>query len=74
VNRLGTNRTTAGSAEAFEKIDREYVPRPPLITQILTRGRYVIAAAKAAKSGRDQRVVYVSSGGADKNSMFLYMR
>lgn len=45
ANRLGTTKKNAGSAEAFEKIDREYV----------------INAARAAKAeGTDQRIVYVS--------------
>lgn len=55
---LGTTRADAGSAAAFEKIDREYV----------------LAAAKAAKSSGTQRIVYISAAGADKNSSFLYMR
>ncbi|KAG8912576.1 Protein fmp52, mitochondrial [Tulasnella sp. 408] len=56
---LGTSKAQAGSAEAFEKIDREYV----------------INAAKAAKTGDPkQRVVYLSSVGADANSHFLYTR
>lgn len=42
---LGTTRANAGSAERFERIDREYV----------------LAAAKAArKEGKEQAVVYVS--------------
>lgn len=43
---LGTTRASAGSAEAFERIDREYV----------------LSAAKAARreDKPDQRVVYVS--------------
>ncbi|CEL57409.1 Oxidoreductase HTATIP2 OS=Gorilla gorilla gorilla GN=HTATIP2 PE=3 SV=1 [Rhizoctonia solani AG-1 IB] len=56
---LGTTRNQAGSAEAFEKIDREYV----------------INAAKAAKStdaSHQQRLVYLSSGGANASSPFLY--
>jgi oxidoreductase len=47
VTRLGTTRAQAGSAEAFVKIDREYV----------------VTAAKEAKSDDPsfkQRVVYVS--------------
>ncbi|KAG9028260.1 Protein fmp52, mitochondrial [Tulasnella sp. UAMH 9824] len=56
---LGTSKAQAGSAEAFEKIDREYV----------------INAAKAAKTGDPkQRVVYLSSVGANANSHFLYTR
>lgn len=58
---LGTTRNQAGSAEAFEKIDREYV----------------INAAKAAKStdpSHHQRLVYLSSGGANASSSFLYTR
>ncbi|KZT36886.1 hypothetical protein SISSUDRAFT_1006916 [Sistotremastrum suecicum HHB10207 ss-3] len=56
---LGTTRAAAGSAAAFEKIDREYV----------------VKAAQAAKSstpGHSQRIVYLSSGGASASSPFLY--
>ncbi|KAG8697101.1 Protein fmp52, mitochondrial [Ceratobasidium sp. 395] len=65
---LGTTKAAAGSAENFEKIDREYV----------------INAAKAAKStdpAHQQRLVYLShtygyrprqSGGASASSPFLY--
>ncbi|CAE6428593.1 unnamed protein product [Rhizoctonia solani] len=58
---LGTTRKQAGSAEAFEKIDREYV----------------VNAAKAAKStdpSHQQRLVYLSSGGANASSPFLYTK
>jgi len=58
---LGTTRANAGSAEAFVKIDREYV----------------VNAAKEAKSDDpsfQQRVVYVSSGGSNAKSPFLYMK
>ncbi|KAL0573889.1 hypothetical protein V5O48_008061 [Marasmius crinis-equi] len=58
---LGTTRANAGSAEAFERIDREYV----------------IKAAKEAKSSdpsHPQRLVYCSSGGANSKSSFLYPR
>ncbi|KAJ7089835.1 hypothetical protein B0H15DRAFT_839432 [Mycena belliarum] len=56
---LGTTAKNAGSSEAFERIDREYV----------------INAARAAKSdSHAQRLVYVSSGGADPKSRFLYPR
>jgi oxidoreductase len=58
---LGTTRATAGSAAAFEKIDRDYV----------------VAAARAAKvadSEHTQRLVYLSSAGANHKSMFLYPR
>ncbi|TDL26625.1 hypothetical protein BD410DRAFT_783713 [Rickenella mellea] len=58
---LGTTRKAAGSAEAFEKIDREYV----------------INSARAAKSNdpsHSQRIVYCSSGGANASSSMLYMR
>lgn len=59
---LGTTRAQAGSAQAFERIDREYV----------------LAAAKAALSDRQkssqlgQRVVYCSSISASSNSRLLY--
>jgi len=58
---LGTKRATAGSAAAFEKIDREYV---------------VNAARQAALNdpSHPQRVVYLSSTGADATSYFLYPR
>ncbi|KAH7345314.1 hypothetical protein B0J17DRAFT_36086 [Rhizoctonia solani] len=58
---LGTTRKQAGSAEAFEKIDRDYV----------------INAAKAAKStdaSHQQRLVYLSSTGANASSPFLYTK
>ncbi|KIJ21051.1 hypothetical protein PAXINDRAFT_65728 [Paxillus involutus ATCC 200175] len=58
---LGTTRAQAGSAEKFEKIDREYV----------------VDACKAAKSDdplHEQRVVYLSSGGANPSSPMLYTR
>ncbi|KAF7317831.1 Oxidoreductase HTATIP2 [Mycena kentingensis (nom. inval.)] len=55
---LGTTAKAAGSTEAFERIDREYV----------------INAARAAKTDSPQRLVYVSSAGADPKSRFLYVR
>ncbi|KAG2754939.1 hypothetical protein P692DRAFT_20828337 [Suillus brevipes Sb2] len=58
---LGTTRAKAGSAEMFEKIDREYV----------------VNACKAAKTSdpeHKQRVVYLSSGGANPSSHFLYAK
>ncbi|KAF7357025.1 hypothetical protein MVEN_01039100 [Mycena venus] len=56
---LGTTAKAAGSSEAFERIDREYV----------------INAARAAKSeDHSQRLIYVSSAGADPKSHFLYPR
>ncbi|CAG7848070.1 SubName: Full=Uncharacterized protein {ECO:0000313/EMBL:CCA71840.1} [Serendipita indica DSM 11827] len=55
---LGTTRAAAGSAAAFEKIDREHV----------------LAAARATKTTGTQRLVYISSVGANRNSMFLYSR
>ncbi|KAG5641295.1 hypothetical protein DXG03_005559 [Asterophora parasitica] len=56
---LGTTRNAAGSAEAFEKIDREYV---------------LNAAREAKVDTLDQRLVYVSSAGANSKSSFLYPR
>ncbi|KAF8159403.1 hypothetical protein B0H34DRAFT_782171 [Crassisporium funariophilum] len=54
---MGTTKATAGSAEAFEKIDREYV----------------INAAKEARSADvPQRLVYLSSAGSNSSSPFLY--
>jgi oxidoreductase len=58
---LGTTRAQAGSAANFEKIDREYV----------------VNACKAAKTddpAHEQRVVYLSSGGANPSSPFLYTK
>ncbi|TFK48449.1 hypothetical protein OE88DRAFT_1634565, partial [Heliocybe sulcata] len=58
---MGTTRALAGSAAAFEKIDREYV----------------VNAARAAKTDdptHRQRVVYLSSGGANPTSPFLYTK
>jgi len=58
---LGTTRNAAGSAAAFEKIDREYV----------------VSAAQAAKTGgssHPQRLVYLSSAGSNASSHFLYTR
>ncbi|PPQ90052.1 hypothetical protein CVT25_006292 [Psilocybe cyanescens] len=62
---LGTTKANAGSAEAFEKIDREGT----------SASRYVLAAAKEARSSDSstpQRLVYLSSGGANSSSPFLY--
>ncbi|KAF8809520.1 hypothetical protein BYT27DRAFT_7187835 [Phlegmacium glaucopus] len=55
---LGTTKADAGSTEAFEKIDREYV----------------VNTAKEARNAElaTQRLVYLSSGGANPNSPFLY--
>jgi len=56
---LGTTAKAAGSSEAFERIDREYV----------------INAARAAKSdSHPQRLIYLSSIGADPKSRTLYTR
>ncbi|KAJ3717747.1 hypothetical protein C8R42DRAFT_151534 [Lentinula raphanica] len=56
---LGTTRKNAGSVEAFEKIDREYV---------------INVAREARISGKDQRLVYLSSTGANASSSFLYTK
>ncbi|KAJ3842148.1 hypothetical protein F5878DRAFT_639052 [Lentinula raphanica] len=56
---LGTTRKNAGSVEAFEKIDREYV---------------INVAREARINGKDQRLVYLSSTGADASSSFLYTK
>ncbi|KAJ3532197.1 hypothetical protein NM688_g7457 [Phlebia brevispora] len=58
---LGSNSRAAGSPEAFEKIDRQYVLD-------------VAQAAKSEDPDRKQRLVYLSSGGANSKSRFLYMR
>ncbi|KAJ3887647.1 hypothetical protein GG344DRAFT_90386 [Lentinula edodes] len=56
---LGTTRKNAGSADSFEKIDREYV---------------INSAREARTDGKDQRLVYLSSAGADASSSFLYTK
>jgi len=53
---LGTTLKLAGSKENFTKIDSEYV----------------VNAAKAAKADKDQRLVYISSFGANPESMSTY--
>jgi len=58
---LGTSRKSAGGAAAFEKIDREYVIN-------------VARAAKSEDPTHVQRLVYVSSQGADPSSYLLYFR
>lgn len=60
---MGTTRAAAGSAKAFERIDRDYV----------------LAAAKAALqqdagTRAQQRVVYCSSSGSNSKAPFLYMK
>jgi len=57
---LGTTKANAGSAEAFEKIDREYV----------------VNAAKEARNAElaTQRIIYLSSTGANSSSPILYAR
>ncbi|KAI5123478.1 hypothetical protein M0805_008848 [Coniferiporia weirii] len=58
---MGISRAAAGSAEMFEKIDREYV----------------LNAARAAKSDdptHEQRLVYCSTILANASSPFLYTR
>ncbi|EIW75214.1 hypothetical protein CONPUDRAFT_85491 [Coniophora puteana RWD-64-598 SS2] len=58
---MGTTRAKAGSAQAFTRIDREYV----------------VNAAKEAKTNdptNEQRLVYLSSGGANAASRFLYFK
>lgn len=59
-NALGTTRALAGSAEAFRRIDRDYV----------------VNSAKVIKevSDRPQHFLYCSSGGSNKDSFFLYMK
>ncbi|KAH9951138.1 hypothetical protein B0H21DRAFT_354455 [Amylocystis lapponica] len=58
---LGTSRRTAGSAQLFEKIDREYV---------LNAAR----AAKTDDTDHQQRIVYLSGTVADPSSHMLYSR
>jgi len=55
---LGTTRSDAGSAEAFVKIDQTYV----------------INSATIAKEQGCQNFSYVSSQGANAQSMFLYIK
>ncbi|KAG9313188.1 hypothetical protein JVU11DRAFT_6645 [Chiua virens] len=56
---LGTTQANAGGAAQFEKIDREYVVR-------------TCEAAKTDDQAHEQRVVYLSSTGANSSSPFLY--
>jgi len=56
---LGTTRAAAGSQERWDKIDRE-IP--------------LSVANDARIPGKDQRIVYLSSGGANAGSMFSYIR
>ncbi|EJU01826.1 hypothetical protein DACRYDRAFT_116261 [Dacryopinax primogenitus] len=56
---LGTTRQAAGSAEKFTKIDKDYV---------------VDAAKHAFDPSKQQRMVYLSSEGANAKSSFLYLR
>lgn len=61
---LGTTRAQAGSAEKFEKIDRECVRILfSALKNLITCHRYVVNACRAAKSddpAHEQRVVYLS--------------
>jgi len=56
---LGTTKAIAGSKEAFTKIDKEYV---------------VDAAREARVTGRKQRLVYLSSAGANSSSPIFYSK
>jgi len=56
---LGTTRKLAGSVENFVKIDKEYV---------------VNAATHALDPTKQQRLVYLSSAGANPHSSLLYPR
>ncbi|KAH7887854.1 hypothetical protein F5I97DRAFT_1926268 [Phlebopus sp. FC_14] len=56
---LGTTRAQAGSAEMFERIDREYVVN-------------ACQAAKTEDPSHEQKLVYLSSSGANASSPFLY--
>ncbi|PBK69059.1 hypothetical protein ARMSODRAFT_173571 [Armillaria solidipes] len=56
---LGTTRKAAGGAEGFQKIDRDYV---------------VNSAKEARVPDLPQRIVYLSGGSANSNSLLLYSR
>jgi len=58
---IGSSARAAGSAAAFEKVDREYVVN-------------VAQAAKTDDENHSQRLVYLSSQGANASSTFLYFR
>ncbi|KAG0299693.1 Protein fmp52, mitochondrial [Linnemannia gamsii] len=64
---LGTTRAAAGSAEAFKKIDQQYV---------LDSARLIHEKApKDPVTGLSKvHFLYCSSGGANANSYFLYMK
>ncbi|CEQ42956.1 SPOSA6832_04834, partial [Sporobolomyces salmonicolor] len=52
---LGTTRKTAGSAEAFEKIDREYVLKYAVPPRSLLRGRLLLVALPLSQIQRSHR-------------------
>ncbi|KAK0501707.1 hypothetical protein EDD18DRAFT_1143988 [Armillaria luteobubalina] len=56
---LGTTRKAAGSAEGFQKIDRDYV---------------INSAKEARVPDLPQRIVYLSAASASSKSFFLYPR
>jgi hypothetical protein len=62
---MGTSIQNASSEENFIKIDREYVELFflfPSWYSLISYGlfRYVVNAAKVAKTDKDQRLIYVS--------------
>ncbi|GJJ06867.1 hypothetical protein Clacol_001063 [Clathrus columnatus] len=65
---LGTSRAQAGGAENFRRIDQEY-------TFTGSIARYVVNAAKASRiPEHKQRLVYLSSSGADASARVLYTK
>lgn len=74
---LATSRANAGSAAAFEKIDRECEGVLFMMCEyhLIIKNLDVVNAAQGAlRTGSKQRLVYCSSTGADPRSSFLYMR
>ncbi|KAK9899110.1 hypothetical protein P389DRAFT_44145 [Cystobasidium minutum MCA 4210] len=74
---LGTTRAAAGSAKAFEKIDKDCensIQAHSAVKGLTRLETDVINAAMAAKLEGEQRLVYCSSMGADPHSYLPYTR
>ncbi|KAJ3164944.1 Oxidoreductase htatip2 [Geranomyces variabilis] len=63
---FGTTKAAAGSAAAFEKIDRDYV--------LSAAKLFHTANSATTTTSRPLQFLYCSSGGANARSWFLYMR
>ncbi|EPQ31670.1 uncharacterized protein PFL1_01003 [Pseudozyma flocculosa PF-1] len=69
---LGTTRAEAGSAQAFEKIDRQYVLAAAQAA--LTGSTTTTMTTTTTKPAADKTIVYCSSQAANSSSLFLYPR